>query len=147
MIIMLARNLIIYNCKTNKLQMKFTIALIFSLQCLLFTAQTNINTLVKNDLNTGNIKDLSSYFTDNIDISINDIDAIYSRSQAEMVLKKFFTNNKVIQYKTEHAGNSSADNQYIIGKMNTENGTYRVTYFVTTENNQLKIKQFNIESY
>lgn len=108
--------------------------------------QSNIKDIVKHDIESGNIADLTSHFTDNVDITIEDSDAIYSRSQASMVLKKFFENNKVTSFSNEHTGNSSSDNQYIIGKMKTEQGTYRVTYFVTKSGDSFKIKQFNIES-
>ena len=127
--------------------MKLLVLFIFTLQSILFFAQSDINTIVKNDLIVGNIDQLSKHFTDNIDISIEDADAIYSRSQAAMILKKFFTDNKVIEFKTEHSSNSDDNNQYIISKMETEKGQFRVTYFITKDNNSLKIKQFNIESY
>jgi len=126
--------------------MKFIFILLLSLQGMVVMAQNDIKDVVKNDLTIGNIKHLSGYFTENIDISIDDTDAIYSRSQAAMVLSKFFKDNKVTAFKTEHAGNSSDANQYIIGKMVTENGSYRVTYFITSIKNESKIKQFNIES-
>ncbi len=120
---------------------------LFGMLTLISVAQTDIHASIANDIKTGNITDLSSHFTDNIDISIDDIDAIYSRSQAAMILKKFFNENKVIEFKTEHTGNASQDNQYIIGKLKTDKGNYRVTYFISTTNNKSKIKQFNIESY
>jgi len=126
--------------------MKFLVIVLFSLQGLIAVAQDDIKEVVKNDITIGNIKHLSTFFTENIDISIDDVDAIYSRSQAAMVLSKFFKDNKVTIFKTEHAGNSSEDNQYIIGKMVTEKGSYRVTYFITKINNESKIKQFNIET-
>lgn len=126
--------------------MKLLFIVLFSLHGLIAVAQDDIKDVVKNDLTIGNIKHLSTFFTENIDISIDDSDAIYSRSQAAMVLSKFFKDNKVKAFKTEHAGNSSDANQYIIGKMITEKGSYRVTYFISVINNVSKIKQFNIET-
>ncbi|MFT4661283.1 MAG: hypothetical protein ACI8XB_001557 [Patiriisocius sp.] len=127
--------------------MRLLVLFVFTLQSVLFIAQSDINTIVKDDLIEGKIDQLSKYFTDNIDISIEDADAIYSRSQAAMILKKFFTDNKVIKFQTEHSSNSDDNNQYIIGKMETEKGQFRVTYFITKDSDGLKIKQFNIESY
>jgi len=109
--------------------MRLLVLFIFTLHTLVFYSQSDINAIVKNDLIEGDIDELSKYFTDNIDISIEDVDAIYSQSQASMILKKFFTENKVVAFKTEHSSNAADNNQYIIGKLDTEKGLFRVTYF------------------
>ena len=121
--------------------------LLFGMSTLLSVAQTDIHASIAHDIKTGNITDLSGYFTDNIDVSIDDVDAIYSRSQAAMILKKFFQEHNVLEFNTEHTGNASQNNQYIIGKLKTDHGNFRVTYFITTSDNKSQIKQFNIESY
>lgn len=110
-------------------------------------AQTDLSKHVKETISVGNINALTNHFTENVDISIDGVDAIYSRSQAAMILKKFFENNAVVEYSSEHEGAASSSNQYYIGKMTCKSGKYRVTYFVTSAQNGQKIKQFNIEKY
>src|SRR6476619_7390677 len=87
---------------------------------------------VINALRTGNAQELSRYVDDNIEISLPDKSDSYSRSQAVMVLKDFFSNTGVtgfeIQFKGENGGS-----QFCVGKLTTRAGNFRTTVFMKTK--------------
>jgi hypothetical protein len=100
---------------------------------------------VINALKSGNAQELSKYIDDNIEISLPDKTENYSRAQAVMVLKDFFTNNGVtgfdVQFKGENGGG-----QYCIGDLKTKSGVYRTTVFMKTKDNKQLIKELRFKA-
>lgn len=74
---------------------------------------------------TGSASKLATFFGDNVDLSILDKENLYSKTQAEQVLKSFFTAHKPINFSILHKG-KSGQSQYYIGELNSDK-TYRVT--------------------
>jgi uncharacterized protein DUF4783 len=109
-----------------------------------FTPITGLDDVI-NALRSGNAQELSRYVDDNIEISLPDKSDSYSRSQAVMVLKDFFTNNGVtgfeIQFKGENGGS-----QFCVGKLSTRSGSYRTTVFMKTKNGKQLVKEIRFQS-
>ncbi|MBC6490946.1 DUF4783 domain-containing protein [Flavihumibacter stibioxidans] len=81
-------------------------------------------------LKSGNANLLSRYFDSRVDISLPEKSDNYSRIQAEMILKNFFsTNGGVKSFELKHRGENNGSN-YIIGVLMTQNGRYRTTLFL-----------------
>ncbi|MFT4024403.1 MAG: DUF4783 domain-containing protein [Flavihumibacter sp.] len=60
-------------------------------------------------LKSGNVGLLSRYFDNRIDIALPERSDNYSRSQAEMILKNFFSNNGgVTNFELRHKGRTMA---------------------------------------
>ena len=99
---------------------------------------------VINALKNGNAQELSKYIDDNIEISLPDKSDSYSRAQAVMVLKDFFTNNGVtgfeIQFKGENGGS-----QFCVGKLITKSGNYRTTVFMKTKDGKQLVKEIRFQ--
>jgi hypothetical protein len=100
---------------------------------------------VINALKEGNAQELSRYIDDNIEISLPDKSDNYSRTQAVMVLKDFFSNNGVsgfdVQFKGENGGG-----QYCIGNLKTKSGVYRTTVFLKSKEGKQVIKEIRFKS-
>lgn len=100
---------------------------------------------VINALKNGNAQELSKYVDDNIEISLPDKSDSYSRAQAVMVLKDFFTNNGVtgfeIQFKGENGGS-----QFCVGKLITKSGNYRTTVFMKTKDGKQVVKEIRFQA-
>jgi hypothetical protein len=96
-------------------------------------------------LKTGNAQELSKYVDDNIEISLPEKSDSYSRAQAVMVLKDFFTNNGVtgfdVQFKGENGGS-----QFCVGKLVTKSGNYRTTVFMKTKSGKQLVKEIRFQS-
>lgn len=77
-------------------------------------------------LNEGNASNLSKYFDNRVDIGLPRKSDNYSRTQAEMIIRDFFSNNGVrnfeLKYKTEKGGTN-----YCVGTLKTKSGDYRTT--------------------
>jgi hypothetical protein len=127
--------------------MKRTLLIAF----LLFTtsglfAQTDITEAVTSLIRTGNAKELSSHFTSTLDLAVEDVDDIFSKAQAEQILKKFFEKHKVESYEIKHSGQSKLGIQYRIGDLTTTKGEeYRVTFNMKVVSKKYYIHQFRIE--
>ncbi len=57
-----------------------------------FVASADIADDVAAAIRTGNAKEISKYFADNVDLKVLEQENIYSKAQAELILKDFFAN-------------------------------------------------------
>jgi hypothetical protein len=98
-------------------------------------------------LKAGNSKELAKSFNTNIDLVILDKEGVYSKSQAELILKDFFAKNSVNPsngFIKLHEGGKDAS-KFIIGTLYTNKGQFRVYLVMKTINGVFTIHQFRIE--
>jgi hypothetical protein len=93
---------------------------------------------------TGNASSLSKYFNTNLELAINSNDDIYSREQAELILKDFFMKNIPTSFTILHKSGKE-ESRYAIGNLSTTNGKFRVTILVKLKENQPLIHQLRIQ--
>ena len=96
-------------------------------------------------LRKGNAQELSRYVDDNIQISLPDKSDSYSRAQAAMVLKDFFTNNSVTGFEVQFKGENGGS-QFCVGKLQTKSGIYRTTVFMKTKEGKQLVKEIRFQS-
>ena len=100
---------------------------------------------IKNHLGAGNSEKISSYFSTSVQMSLPGSKGLYSKSQAKLVLQKFFTQNKAKSASIVHKGASGGGANYVIYKLETSNGSFRVQIFMkSTESgkiHEIKIKR------
>ena len=100
---------------------------------------------IKTHLSSGNADKISTYFSSSVQMSLPSSKGLYSKSQAKIVLKKFFTQNKAKSASIVHKGASGGGANYVIYKLVTENGSFRVQIFMkSTESgkiHEIKIKR------
>lgn len=119
---------------------------------LLFVAFSNIFFLsdVSDDIavaiRSGNAKEISKHFSDNIDLKILDKEDIYSKAQSELIIKDFFIKHPVKTFTIVHKSASKNDAQYAIGLLETSNGKFRIYFLLKKNADKLLIQQFRIES-
>jgi len=99
---------------------------------------------IGNALKSGNSKELAKYFDSNVEVTIINTEAVYSKSQAEMVIKKFFTSNRPSAYKMVHNGDSGGA-KYQIGELSTSSGTYRTYVYAKQKSGSMMIQEIRIE--
>lgn len=93
---------------------------------------------------TANTKLIAQYFASNVNVSLVGEENLYSKSQAEQVLKTFFLENKPLKFTITHQG-KSVKTQYYIGALVTNKGSYRITVNVKLVSNQELISHLTIE--
>lgn len=96
-------------------------------------------------LKTGNAKELAKHFNANIDLTLIDKQEIYSKTQAELILKEFFVKNTPSNFTIIHQGEKEGS-KYVIGNLTTSKGTFRVSLFLKNQDNTQVIQQLRIES-
>ncbi len=108
-------------------------------------AQSDINQQVSNAILTSNAKELASVFAANLSLSLPGIEGNYSRTQAEMLLKDFFSHHKPTSFKISHSGQSREGAKYSVGKMLTASKKFNVYFLIKESNSQSSIIQFQVE--
>lgn len=107
---------------------------------------TDISEEIAAAIRSGNSKNISKYFIDNVDLKVVEQEDVYSRQQAEMILKDFFTKNPVKSFSIIHKSAPKNGSQYIIGSLETSSGKFRVYFLIKSSGNETLIQQFRIET-
>lgn len=123
---------------------KFLITLIFGVSvCALVLA--DIFTDINSSMKSGNFKTIASYFNASVELNIPGADGLYSKTQAELLMKEFFTKNTPRNYTVKHDGVSQDGSKYSIGTLDTNTGSYRTYYYLKNNNGTFLIKELRIE--
>jgi hypothetical protein len=96
-------------------------------------------------LGKGNTHELAKLFAPNVEISIGDEENTYSKTQAEIILDKFFTQNKPNGSKVLHKVNSNANYHFGVAIINTDKGPYRIAYNLKGEGAAMQLIELRIE--
>lgn len=97
-------------------------------------------------LRTGNAPALAAYFHATLDVTVLQKQGTYSKSQAEQVVKGFFTDNKPSNFTINHNGTSGEGSKYIIGALATSTGEYRVYIYFKNLNGVELIQTLRFET-
>ena len=125
--------------------MKNLMLLVAVLWAGVVSAQNDVAEQAAKFIQAGNAKDLSGLFAESLDLVVLETDEIVSKSQAEQILKKFFTNNVPKSFKIVHQGSTGLQIEYRIGELETSTGKYKVTFNLKKAGETLVIHQFRIE--
>jgi hypothetical protein len=95
-------------------------------------------------IRSGNVGQLSRYLDNRVDISLPDKSDTYSKSQAEMIIRDFFTTNGVQNFQIRHKGENGGS-QYCIGVLQTRNGDYRTTLFMKQKGDKQLLQELRFQ--
>lgn len=110
-----------------------------------FNVYAQLPDAINSALKNGNSVELANHFNTEIELIVLDSENVYSKSQAQMILKDFFKENSVENFVIKHQGDKENMN-YVIGDLITEKDTFRISIILKTINNQLLIHQLRIEN-
>jgi len=97
-------------------------------------------------LAAGNASSLVDLFNAQVDLTILDQDDLFSKSEAETLLITFFEKNVPSSFEELHTGESASGLKYVIGKLSTSNGTYRVSFYYKADGSTELIQQLMIDN-
>lgn len=109
-----------------------------------FSQKISINEVVT-AMKLGNATQVAKFFDANVEISMPDKSNSYSKSQAELVLKDFFSNNTVKGFDIIHKG-ENAGSEYCIGTLVTKNGAFRTTIFMKQKGDTQLLQELRFEN-
>lgn len=102
--------------------------------------------IISTALNSGDVETLSKYFADQVEISIQDKEQVYSKARAAEVLRNFFDNSKPRAFVQVHKGTSRESNdQYCIGNLSAASGNYRVYLYLKVNGNNISIQEMRFD--
>ena len=91
-------------------------------------------------LKSGNASDLSRFFDSRVDLTVADKSDNYSRTQAEMILRDFFSNNAVRNFEIKYKGESNGS-RYCIGILETKSGDFRTRLFMKARGDKQVVQE------
>ena len=113
---------------------------------IVFGSFTGINDDINAALKAGNAFKVSAFFDTKVDITILDESDLLSKLEAEKMLYDFFYSHHPSDFKVQHHGESKSGSEYTIGKLITNNGTFRLSYYISKSNNSEHIQQMIIDA-
>ncbi len=113
--------------------MKKTLQLLLSLMMVFAVAKADVFDDIGSAIRTGDARQIARYFNSNVDLTIFNQEEVYSKAQAEMVLKDFFSKNSPKNFTIIHRGVSKEGARYAIGTLTTTQGQNIRTYFFFKE--------------
>lgn len=101
-------------------------------------------TEVVSAIQSGNANEVAKYFDSTVEITLPGKSNSYSKSQAELVLYKFFNTHEVKSFDIIHKS-ESAGSQYCIGNLSTNNGVYRTTIYMKQKGEKELVQELRFE--
>lgn len=93
----------------------------------------------------GNTKELSKYFSSTVSMTLLNDEGIYSRVQAEIILRDFFSKNPPTGVKVAHRLDSNPNFRYVVLNLETSKDAFRVSYKLTNNDNTFQVTEFRVE--
>ena len=121
---------------------------VFSLFLLSFEVeqQVTVPDEIYSAIKAGNSKVLAKYFNSNVELVILDKEGVYSKTQAELILRDFFAKHIPSNLVKRHEGKSGKLASYVICALTSSKGQYRVYFVMKSNNGEFTIHQFRIEN-
>ncbi len=113
------------------------------------TAYANLDLFddIASGISSGSAKEVSKYMNSNVDLTILNQEDVYSKAQAEVILKDFFSKNPPKSFNVIHQGTSKEGAKYAIGNyMTTAGKSFRVYIFVKQSAGSFLIHELRFET-
>jgi hypothetical protein len=114
------------------------------ISCFLMAQSPEIPNEVILGLKEGKAETISKFFKNTVELIIDNKENIYSKTQAQIILKDFFKKNTAESFSILHQG-GKGESKYAIGSLKTTQGKYRITLLLKLSNNATYIHQLRIE--
>ncbi len=124
----------------------FTFLLAGSVMLLSSFEQNSSIDAVIGALRSGNSSQLSGYFDDNVELTLPDKSDSYSKAQAQLIVKDFFTNNGVQGFELKHKGGDTQGAHFCIGTLKTNAGNFRTNVFMKLKSGKEVVKEIRFQA-
>ena len=112
--------------KRNRFLLLLVFGILFFTGFRAFSQAADVIDEVKETIKTGSAKELSKYFNQTVDVTIEGKVENYSKTQAEFVLRDFFKAHPPNEFTIIHQGSSKGGQPFAIGQYKSGGDTYRV---------------------
>lgn len=121
---------------------------VFLALCVLLTSAFTTQDIFEDiglAIKSGNAKEVSQFFSSNVELKIKEKEDVYSKTQAEHIVKEFFAKHQPESFNIIHRGTSKKGARYAIGKLKTSNGAFRTYFFVKNIDDSQYIHELRFE--
>ncbi len=105
----------------------------------------DLNDKIARNMKEGNATELSHSFNNSIELSIMGKEETYSKIQAEMIIKDFFSKNQPSNFTITRKGVSDQTTRFINGKLETGTGIFKVHILMKSNSGSFLITELRIE--
>ncbi len=106
-----------------------------------------VNQEITAAIRSGDAVKLSVYFFDDaIDLSLPSLEGTYSKAQAILLLKDFYTKNPPSSFVVDHEGSSDNGSLYIIGSYKSTSASFRVYILIKKLSGNYLIQQLQFDT-
>lgn len=98
---------------------------------------------MKDAIKTGNAKEVIKFFANNVDMNLDGEVAMYSKAQAEFVLRDFFKKHPSTDFAIVHNGSSKGGLQFAIGLFTSNTDKFDVVIRVKEVNKNYLIHEIS----
>ena len=130
--------------RTSKMIVLLFSVLLLSTTSVYSQSETSFPRDVIKATKSGDAQILSAHFFDNIELVLPGKTGVFSRKQAEMIVKDFFSQNPPSDFRIIHEGRKE-NASYAIGNFSSSTGVYRFTFLTKNAANKVLIHQLRIE--
>ena len=106
---------------------------------------TDIVNELAEHLKNANFREISRHFASTVEMIILSEEDIYSKAQAEIILKDFLSKHKPESAKVIHRLESNPSYRFAVIELKTENGHFRTTMSLNDTAGQFLITELRIE--
>ncbi|HTI94735.1 MAG TPA: DUF4783 domain-containing protein [Puia sp.] len=96
-------------------------------------------------MRSGNAGQLSQFLDNRVDISLPEKSDTYSKIQAEMIIRDFFSTNGVQNFLVKRRG-TNGGSEFCVGVLQTRNGDYRTTFFIKQKGDKQYLQELRFQN-
>ncbi|MBS1603363.1 MAG: DUF4783 domain-containing protein [Bacteroidetes bacterium] len=96
-------------------------------------------------IRAGNAGQLSRFLDNRVDISLPEKSDTYSKIQAEMIIRDFFSTNGVQNFLVKRRG-TNGGSEFCMGVLQTRNGDYRTTFFIKQKGDKQYLQELRFQN-
>lgn len=112
-----------------------------------FSAKADIYDELAGAIRAGDAHQIASHFDSRVDLALSNLEDVYSKAQAELLIKDFFSKNAPKSFNLVHKGSSKEGTLFAVGTLNCTNGkSFRVSFVLKTVKGINIIQEFRFEN-
>jgi hypothetical protein len=96
-------------------------------------------------LRSGQSREVAKFFSNNVALTILNDEGIYSKQQAEVIMKNFFSQHPPKTVAIQHRGQSAGGAMFAVAVYETNQAKYRAYIFMKNAGNGMMIHELRIE--
>jgi hypothetical protein len=122
-----------------------TLILLFSFSS--FASHADLYDEIASAVRSGDAHQVASFFDAKVDLALSSQEDVYSKAQAELLIKDFFTKNQPKTFTLVHKGSSKEGTLFAVGTLACANGkTFRVSFVMKTLKGRNTIQELRFEN-